>query len=81
VGAAGRPHQGERSSIEEILASVARIGVAHRAQAEKTMTKIYFARLEAAHAFASMAETMAENQTDLDERFEADHVPCQHDLR
>ena len=36
------------------------------------MTKIYFARLEAAHAFASMAETMAENQTDLDERFEAD---------
>ena len=36
------------------------------------MTKIYFARLGAAHAFASMAETMAENQTDLDERFEAD---------
>jgi len=36
------------------------------------MTKIYFARLEAAHAFASMAETMAENQTDLEERFEAD---------
>jgi len=29
------------------------------------MTKIYFARLEVPHAFASMAETMAENQTDL----------------
>jgi hypothetical protein len=36
------------------------------------MTKIYFARLEAAHVFASMAEAMAESQTDLDERFEAD---------
>ena len=36
------------------------------------MTKIYFARLEAAHAFASMAEALAENLTDLDERFEAD---------
>ena len=36
------------------------------------MSKIYFARREAAHAFASMAETMAENQTDFDEQFEAD---------
>jgi hypothetical protein len=36
------------------------------------MTKIYFARLEAAHAFANMAETMAETHTDLDEQFEAD---------
>ena len=32
------------------------------------MSKIYFARREAAHAFASMAE----NQTDFDEQFEAD---------
>ena len=36
------------------------------------MTKIYLARHEVPHAFASMAETMAENQTDLDEQFEAD---------
>ena len=35
------------------------------------MTKLYFARVEAAHAFASMAEAMAENQTDFGERFEA----------
>ena len=46
------------------------------------MGKIYVVRLEAAHAVASMAEAMAENQTDLDARFEADQYAllCQHDL-